>query len=541
MIKITDLSYRYPLSTQNVLNQLNLEIHPGTLTLVTGASGSGKSTLLRCINGLVPHFTGGLISGQIHVFGSDPIAEGVEVMAGKVGFVFQEPESQFVFDTVEDEIAFSLENIGSTRKTMECRIQEVLHMANLSHLRHKNITEISGGEQQKVAIASALVTQPLVLVLDEPTSQLDPVSADEVLKFILDLKTRLNLTVLISEHRLERLLPYADLILNMRADQTVVFGKPQEILPKMDQVPPIVEIAQRLRISPLPLTPAAFPKWQAAHLLPVSEEKQTQPLNEYKISLVIQNLSTRLGDRQILNDISMEIRQCEILVLMGPKGAGKTTLLRSILKMIPSKGKITLSGEDLENLNFSEIIQQIAYLPQNPNDLLFAESIIDELKITLKNHGMDETKVDIHEFLAHFDLADKGGQYPRDLSVGERQRTALAAITVHDPQIIFLDEPTRGLDYQAKKALSTLFHQWRKQGKAILLVTHDVEFAALLADRVVIIEEGLVIFSGSPRIAFTKYHAYQTQTARIFPGMGWITPDDVPIDIDFQLSVSGLW
>lgn len=534
MIKITDLSYRYPLSTQNVLNQVNLEIHPGTLTLVTGASGSGKSTLLRCINGLVPHFTGGLISGQIHVFGSDPIADGVEVMAGKVGFVFQEPESQFVFDTVEDEIAFSLENIGASRETMEGRIKEVLHMVNLSHLRHKNITEISGGEQQKVAIASALVIQPLVLVLDEPTSQLDPLSADEVLKFIIDLKTRLNLTVLISEHRLERLLPYADLILNLRTDQTILFGKPQEILPKMDQVPPIVEIAQRLGITPLPLTPAAFPKWQAAHLLPVSEERQTQPSTEYKISLSIQNLSTHLGDRQILKDISMEIRHSEILVLMGPNGAGKTTLLRSILKMIPSKGKITLSCEDLENLNFSEIIQQIAYLPQNPNDLLFAESVIDELKITLKNHNQDENKVDFSEFLTPFGLADKGVHYPRDLSVGERQRTALAAITVHDPQIIFLDEPTRGLDYQAKKSLSALFHQWRHQGKAILLITHDVEFAAFLADRVVILEKGQLIFTGSPRIAFTNYPAYQTQTAHIFPGTGWITPDDVTNNFDFQ-------
>jgi energy-coupling factor transport system ATP-binding protein len=509
-----------------VFHQVNLEIHPGTLTLVTGASGSGKSTLLRCINGLVPHFTGGKISGQVDVFGSDPIAEGVEVMANKVGFVFQEPESQFVFDNVEDEIAFSLENQGIPRDEIDRRIQEILKTFDILHLRHKNLKEISGGEQQKAALASALVIQPMVLVLDEPTSQLDPLSADEVLNFIVELKNRLNLTVLVSEHRLERLLPYTDLILNMRADQTVISGKPQEVLPIMDQVPPIVEIAQRLGISPLPLTPEAFPKIKKDHLLPMSEEREAQDTDENEISLSIQNLTTWLGDRLMLNNISMDLRQGEILVLMGLNGAGKTTLLRSILKMIPSSGKITMGGFDVDTMNFSEIIQHVAYLPQNPNDLLFAETVVDELKITLKNHNQDETKVKFSEFLARFGLEDKSDQYPRDLSVGERQRTALAAITIHNPKIIFLDEPTRGLDYQAKKSLCALFHQWRQQDKAILLITHDVEFAANLADRVAILEEGQLIFCGSPVPAFTKFPVFQTQTARIFPGTGWIIPLD---------------
>ncbi len=527
MIKFIDLTYQYPLSDQKALNQVNFEIPPGTLTLVTGASGSGKSTLLRCINGLVPHFTGGVISGQVRVFGSNPIAEGVETIAKKVGFVFQEPESQFVFDTVEDELAFSLENQGIPRNEMDRRIQEVLHMVNLSHLRHKNINEISGGEQQKVAIASALVAQPKVLILDEPTSQLDPRSADEVLKFILELKTRLNLTVLISEHRLERLLPFADLLMNMDTDQGVLFGEPQEILPKMVQVPPVIEIARRLSLSPLPLTPEAFPRSKSVTAAQSRQVEQTQLIGETEVCLAIENLSTRLGDQHVLKGINLAVHQGEILVLMGPNGAGKTTLLRSILKMVPCSGKITLSGVDVSKMQFAEVIQNIAYLPQNPNDLLFAESVCDELKITLKNHNLAETSVDLNEFLAYFGLTDKCDQYPRDLSVGERQRTALAAITVHDPRIIFLDEPTRGLDYQTKQALSDLFHQWRKAGKAMLLVTHDVEFAAHIADRVAILEAGQLIFTGSPATAFTDFPAYQTQTAKIFPGKGWITPENL--------------
>jgi energy-coupling factor transport system ATP-binding protein len=527
MINIKQLSFQYPQTSHKVLDNVTLDIPEGTLTLVTGASGSGKSTLLRCINGLVPHFSGGVISGEIRVFGSDPIGEGVAVMAGKVGFVFQEPEAQFVFDTVEDEIVFSLENMGMSREDMDRSINQVLYELGLSDLRHRKINTLSGGEQQKVSIASALVAHPKVLVLDEPTSQLDPISADEVLKFMLDLKSQQNLTVLISEHRLERLLPYADLILNLAVNKTIHFGDPQQVLPEMDQVPPIIEIAQRFGLSPLPLTPETFPKISTDLLPSSNKQSHYDPTNKAEILLSVQKLINSFENRTILKEVDLDLQGGEILVLMGPNGSGKTTFLRSVLKLIPSSGDIFLNGVAIKNLHFSEVIQNIAYLPQNPNDLLFAESIIDELKITLKNHGRDFNSINYSKFLEHFGLADKGSQYPRDLSVGERQRTALAAITVHDPKIIFLDEPTRGLDYHAKRSLSGLFQQWRGQGKAILLVTHDVEFAAQLADRVAVLKRGQFIFVGSPADAFTKIHGYQTQTAQLFPNKGWITPKDI--------------
>jgi energy-coupling factor transport system ATP-binding protein len=527
MININALSFQYPQSSHKVLDNVSLEIPPGTLTLVTGASGSGKSTLLRCINGLVPHFSGGTITGQIRVFGFDPIREGVEVLAKIVGFVFQEPEAQFVFDVVEDEIAFSLENLGVSRAEMDRRINEVLRQLQMQKLRYRQINQISGGEQQKVAIASALVTHPKVLILDEPTSQLDPTAADEVLRLILDLKSQLNLTVLIAEHRLERLLPYVDRMLNLTPEQTVTFGLPAEVLSTMEQVPPIIEVARKLGLSPLPLAPETFPNDSLNNIPSVNRQAQPTAIEKPETLLSVQQLSTSLGDKQILENINLDIHKGEVLVLMGPNGAGKTTLLRSILQMIPSFGRIIYGNVHLENMSFPQIIQHIAFLPQNPNDLLFAESIIDELKITLKNHNRDINKVNFHAFLEHFGLRDQGDRYPRDLSVGERQRTALAAITVHDPEIIFLDEPTRGLDYQAKKALSLLFHQWRQAGKAIVIVTHDVEFAAHLADRVAILEEGKLVFTGKPVTAFTTLPPYQTQTARLFPGKGWIIPEDV--------------
>ncbi len=530
MLKFTNVSFTYPQKTKKVLNNIGLEIPTGSLTLITGPSGSGKSTFLRSINGLVPHFTGGTISGEIQVCGQDPIKEGVEKLSSWVGFVFQEPEAQFIFDTVEDEIVFVLENNGLPKYEMENRLVEILGKLQIQHLRHRRINELSGGEQQKVAIASVLVMHPKVLALDEPTSQLDPFSADEILQLLIKLKTQLNLTILVSEHRLERLLPYVDSIINFQQEGRISFGKPQQVLETMAQVPPLIEISRRVGVSPLPLDLNSFPKdlfksfahspWLTSNSSKIHKE----------VLLNITHLSTKIDDHEILHDINFAIHKGEILVILGLNGAGKTTLLRSILKIIPSSGEVWMDGRNLKDLPFSEIIQSVAYLPQNPNDLLFADSIIDELNITLKNFNLEVNALNAIEFLNQFGLSEKGDAYPRDLSVGERQRAALAAITVHDPKIIFLDEPTRGLDYNNKHALADLFHRWKEIGKSIVLVTHDVEFAAQLADRVIVLNRGSIHFDGLPRECFSKIHPFQTQTAQIFPRTGWITPNDIPFE-----------
>jgi energy-coupling factor transport system ATP-binding protein len=212
---------------------------------------------------------------------------------------------------------------------------------------------------------------------------------------------------------------------------------------------------------------------------------------------------------------------------MGPNGAGKTTLLRSILGLLPSTGNRTLLGEDLKDASLNTIIRQIAYLPQNPNDLLFADTVLDEMKVTLANHDLTLTPEEVANHLDQFGLADLAKEYPRDLSVGERQRVALAAITIYDPPILLLDEPTRGLDYGNKETLVTLLKAWRSDQKTILVVTHDVEFAALLADSVLLIEAGQITYQGSPQDFFTQNTIYQTQTAAIFPQTGWYRPDQI--------------
>lgn len=529
MIKISHLSYQYPQASQPLLKDITLTIQPGTLTLVTGSSGSGKSTFLRCVNGLVPHFTGGMIDGSIDVFGSNPIIEGPNGLAEKVGFVFQEPEAQFVFDTIEDEIAFALENRGFSREEMHQRVDSILQKMNLSALRNRRIDDLSGGEKQKIAIASALILEPEVLILDEPTSQLDPTSADEILRLIVALKQKINLTVLISEHRLERLLPYTDHILNLKPDHSVQFGSVQEILQKLEQVPPIITIAKRLNLSPLPVTSQEFPtNALTQECTQIQVRTDVEPHKSPCEVIRLDHLSVDFLGTMILKDVSLNLNQGELLTLLGPNGAGKTTLLRAILGLVPSNGTRVLLKENLVEMTLNDMIQHIGYLPQNPNDLLFSESVIEELEVTLKNHNLQKNPESLSAFLEMFGLQDKKYNYPRDLSVGERQRVALAAITVHEPQIIFLDEPTRGLDYQAKFDLGMILKHWRDQGKSILLVTHDVEFAAALSDRAVILEAGKILFSGSPKIAFTQFHAYRTQTATLFPNTNWITPQDIP-------------
>jgi len=527
MIKIKSLTFQYPGSNHPIFENINLEISPKSLTLVTGASGSGKSTLLRSINGLVPHFTGGFISGSIDVFGLDPIKDGPEKMAAEMGFVFQEPEAQFIYDTVEDEIAFALENAGVSFEVMHDKVADIIRELSLENIRHKHIQHISGGEKQLVAIASALVGGKKLLILDEPTSQLDPQTADNLLSLIGKMKDELGLTILISEHRLERLLPYTDNLLHLEEGKTPIYGLPVQVLSRIDLVPPIIEIAKKLKISPLPITIGDFPeivsqKLDSQKIIGDDKGSRSKPS-----ILTAENVSVKFDQQTVLKSINFQLQKGEILNIIGPNGAGKTTLLRSIVGLVPKFGQIFLNGEEIETMDLSQIVNQIAYLPQNPSDLLFAETVKEELQISLRNHRMQKSQEELTSYLAKFGLEDKKNAYPRDLSIGERQRVALAAMTIIEPKIILLDEPTRGLDYKAKSALNNLLKAWADQDIAIILITHDVEFAAAIADRVLILESGEIKFIGHPRIAFTKFRPYQTQTARLFPESGWISPDNL--------------
>jgi energy-coupling factor transport system ATP-binding protein len=566
MITIRDLSYRYPASAAAtgtlVLDGMGFHLDEGELALVTGPSGSGKSTLLRCLNGLVPHFTGGVISGHISVAGHNPIAEGPTVLCQYVGMVFQDPEAQFVVDRVEDEIAFALENniqgVVMSTGEMHDRVTDVLELLRLLPLRDRSLDTLSGGERQRVAIAAALVLRPRVLVLDEPTSQLDPLAAEELLQTLVALNREHKLTIVLAEHRMERILPHATRIIHLPGPcQPIIDGSPRKALAQMDLVPPLVDLAKRLDWNPLPLTVeearALLPpllrtrqsdrrvRWAQGRSASCIEnaERASSSTSLGQPLLQAQDVHVSYGSNKVLQGLTLQAYPGELLALMGDNGSGKTTLLRCLVGLVsPQRGRITLEGKSIHGRSTAELCQNVGYLPQNPDDLLFANTVREEIEVTLYNLGLeDHPPITPDDLLQRLGLADYADAYPRDLSVGQRQRVALGAVTVTRPRLLLLDEPTRGMDYQAKRDLVRLLRSWQDEGTAVLLVTHDVELIAEAADRVAVLAQGRIVRQGCPADVLRTETPITLgtpsvpaatelripQIARLFPDSNWLT------------------
>ena len=529
MLRFQQLSFTYPGAAQPVLRQVDLHVPRGGLALVVGASGSGKSTLLRCTNGLIPHFSGGQLSGRLQVDGLDPVQTSPQGMSRHVGFVFQDPEAQFVVDRVEDEIAFSLENLSLPPAEIEPRVSEALRLLELEPLRTRRVETLSGGERQRVAIAAALALRPHLLVLDEPTSQLDPAAAEEVLQALQRLNQALGLTILLSEHRLERVLPFTSQLIYLEAGTPgLLSGTPRQVLAEIPLRPPLVALGLALGWEPLPLTiEEAQPFLQriaateVATTIPPSSPRSND-FSRYPL-LQAEGLELSYGAIPALRGVDLNLYPGEITALLGANGAGKSTLLRCLVGLVrPQRGRIQLAGEDITAQSTATICRQVGYLPQDPNALLFSDTVRQELEATLGFHGQP-AGAQVLELLRRLGLEAYAEAYPRDLSAGERQRAALGAVMIVHPRVLLLDEPTRGLDYAAKHRLLELLSGWRAEGMAILLVTHDVELAAQAADRVVLLEGGRVLASGSPPEVLGASAHFAPQIARLFPGRGWLT------------------
>jgi energy-coupling factor transport system ATP-binding protein len=524
MISLQQVTFTYPNTPWPALSDLDVEIGEGELVLVAGPSGVGKSTFLRLLNGLVPHFTGGELSGRIRVCGQDPVVASPKHMCQTVGFVFQDPETQFVMDRVEDDLAFTLENATVPRDEIGRRLNDIFSRLNLTSLRNRRIDTLSGGERQRVAIAAALLHSPKILVLDEPTSQLDPRSAEEVLQAVFQLHRSLGLTVLISEHRLERILPVAGRMIYFDArSRKLVSGEPRRVVSQVDHPPPLIALGLQLGWQPLPLTVAeARPFAQAARPAepqrPGEDGGQAPPQEQMAPLLQASHLNVELGKTPILRQVSLDLYPGEVAALVGPNGCGKTTLLRTLTGLIhPSSGKITLHGEDITHERTETICRQVGYLPQDPNSLLFADRVIDELYITLQNHAIEMEDSWLQALLERFGLLEAAQRYPRDLSTGQRQRVALCSILVTKPEALLLDEPTRGMDAAAKGELQHLMLEWRSEGKALLLVTHDIELIAGVADRVIRMESGAIIQTGATPQVLGCDDDFTPQLMQLFP------------------------
>ena len=423
------LGYRYPASAEDALRQVDLEVGVGT-TLLMGPSGGGKSTLLRCLNGLVPHFHGGLIWGRLSVLGLPLLSTSPAQLAVGCGFVFQDPERQLVYSTVEREVAFSLENTGMPVGQMRDRVDWALAAARAEHLRQRRTSHLSGGEKQRVAVAAAIATRPRILALDEPTSQLDEEAAAAIAALCAELAV--GHAVVIAEHRAVAALRPGRVI--SLVDGTVRDGAE----------PPVAGGAR-------PRRPAGRAGWS------------------------LRGVAVGLG-APLLEDVDLAGACGQVVALTGPNGAGKTTLLRCLAGLLPAR-----SGQVIRPPG------RVAYLPQDPSALLQRPTLLAEVELTLR---ATREPGDALHVIREVGLAGKEQRYPRDLSGGQRQRAAIACVIVGSPGLVLFDEPTRGMDADSRGRLVAACDRLAAGGAAIVIATHDRELVTAFADAVFEVRDG---------------------------------------------------
>jgi energy-coupling factor transport system ATP-binding protein len=533
-LAIEGLSYAYPRAGRRALEDVSLEVAPGEFVLLAGRSASGKSTLLKAACGLVPHFHGGEIEGEVRVAELDAIATGPGELAAAVGYLAQDPETQVVSTTVAAEIELPLEMRGDEPTDRARSVEEVALALAIPHLLDRAVDSLSGGELQRVALAAALVTRPRLILLDEPTSQLDPVAGDELIWLLRRLNEEWGVAVLLAEHRLERCLAAADRVVAMDRGRIAFDGAPADFLAwSHDADPALTTPAARLfslaGIDPLPVgvrdarqtlrgMGVVHPPTSSIRRVSDPHPNATDPVLRAKGLWVELDQGEEIHD--VLKGIDLSIRRGERIALMGRNGAGKSTLLRTAAGLIePVAGKLA--------------VDSIALLTQNPSDYLVRERVGDELP------GEEGAAALRLVGLEHAVDAD-----PRDLSGGERQRLALAIALAGRmegeqlPGLVALDEPTRGMDRARKDDLVALIHRLAgsggfvasedtkpPRGAAVIVATHDVEFASEFAERVVLLGDGVVIAGGPMAEILSGGWYFATEVARVLDLPGVVTPE----------------
>ncbi|MEO8888137.1 MAG: ATP-binding cassette domain-containing protein [Jatrophihabitantaceae bacterium] len=541
MIDFEQVTVTYADADVPVLRDVTVHIPEGELCLVVGRTGSGKSTLLGCVNGLVPHFTGGRLGGRVSVAGRDTREHPPRDLADVVGVVGQNPAGSFVADTVEDELAYTMESLGLAPDVMRRRVEDTLDLLGLVELRDRPVSTLSGGQAQRVAIGAVLTAHPRVLVLDEPTSALDPAAADDVLAAVQRLVHDLGLTVLMAEHRLERVVQYADSVLWLPGDAAPAQrGTPADIMARSPIAPPVVELGRALNWSPLPLTVRDARRPASAlrdRLPPVAPVAAPPPLGE--VVARTRKLSVRYGAVAAVRELDLSVRAGEILALMGRNGAGKSSLLGALTGLVrPSSGQVRLSGGSLASngvagggdvdprtLRGRALTERVGLVPQQPADLLYAESVAAECGAADRDARAESGTAAalLHRIAGDIDAE----RHPRDLSEGQRLALALAVVLTSAPPLVLLDEPTRGLDYPAKARLVTALRGLAADGHAIVLATHDVELAAEVSGRTVVLADGEIVADGPSREVVIQSPVFSPQVAKILAPLPYLTVSDV--------------
>ncbi|WP_326752463.1 ATP-binding cassette domain-containing protein [Streptomyces hirsutus] len=585
MIRFENVSVTYDGSPEPSVRDVDFEVPEGELVLLAGPSGVGKSTVLGAVSGLVPHFTGGTLRGRVTVAGRDTRTHKPRELADVVGTVGQDPLSHFVTDLVEDELAYGMESLGLPPDVMRRRVEETLDLLGLADLRDRPISTLSGGQQQRVAIGSVLTPHPRVLVLDEPTSALDPAAAEEVLAVLQRLVHDLGTTVLLAEHRLERVVQYADRVALLPGPgEPPLLGTSAEVMAVSPVFPPVVALGRLAGWSPLPLTvrdarrratplrerlaeaeekarteartetvsvterPAATTAPDPARTAPAAPTTPATPATRRTpLSLFtrkrpgtataspapapahvaeVRALAVRRGGVRALRHVDLTVAPGETIALMGRNGAGKSTLLGALVGLVePSAGSVRTGGAVPHRTRPRDLVRRVGLVPQEPRDLLYADTVAAECAAADRDAEAEPgaCRALLSELLPG--IADDA--HPRDLSEGQRLTLALAVVLTARPPLLLLDEPTRGLDYAAKARLVTVLRGLAAGGHAILLATHDVELAAELAHRVVLLAEGEVIADGPAADVVVASPSFAPQVAKILAPQHWLTVSQV--------------
>ncbi|MGW6294477.1 ABC transporter ATP-binding protein [Streptomyces sp. NPDC055058] len=553
MIRFENVSVTYDGADEPSVRGVDFEAPEGELVLLVGPSGVGKSTVLGAVSGLVPHFTGGTLRGRVTVAGRDTRTHKPRELADVVGTVGQDPLSHFVTDTVEDELAYGMESLGLAPDVMRRRVEETLDLLGLADLRDRSISTLSGGQQQRVAIGSVLTPHPRVLVLDEPTSALDPAAAEEVLAVLQRLVHDLGTTVLMAEHRLERVIQYADqVVLLPGPGEAPRLGTPAEIMAVSPVFPPVVDLGRLAGWTPLPLTvrdarrraaplrqrladaaaarpetapgappdPAPSPARRRLFRRPAEDTPAPPTVAE------VRDLAVRRDRVQALRRIDLTVTPGETIALMGRNGAGKSTLLSALVGLVePSGGSVRAGDAVPHRTRPRDLIRRVGLVPQEPRDLLYADTVAGECAAA--DQDADAEPGTCRALLSELLPGIADDTHPRDLSEGQRLTLALAVVLTARPPLLLLDEPTRGLDYGAKARLVTLLRALAAEGHAIVMATHDVELAADLAHRVVLLAEGEVIADGPAAEVVVASPSFAPQVAKILAPQHWLTVPQV--------------
>ncbi|KGN37996.1 cobalt ABC transporter ATP-binding protein [Knoellia aerolata DSM 18566] len=532
MVQLDRVSVTFDGAPGPTLRDVSLRIDEGELVLVVGRTGSGKSTLLGTITGHVPHFTGGTLAGHVRLLGRDTREHRPRDLADLVGVVGQDPLAGFVTDTVEEELAYGMEQLGLGAATMRKRVEETLDVLGIADLRGAALRELSGGQQQRVAIGSVLTAHPRVIVLDEPTSALDPTGAEDVLATITRLVHDLAVTVVVAEHRIERVLQYADTVVHVGTDGVVTQGDPATAMVTADVAPPVVELGRWAGWSPLPLSVRDARRRATAWRSLAPRHPDRIPTDGPTL-VEARDVVITHGPVVAVAGVDLTLRGGEVTALMGRNGAGKSSLLWGLQGSGDLRsGSVRVhatdgprDGVDVHRLDAAQRRRHVGLVPQSAADLLYLDSVGAECVQADRESGREAgTCRGLLDGLAPGVPDDR---HPRDLSEGQRLAVVLAVQLTADPPVLLLDEPTRGLDYAGKAALRRSLHDLTARGRSVVVSTHDVEFVAETADRVVVLAAGEVVADGPTREVVVSSPAFAPQVAKITAPQPWLTVDDV--------------